>query len=254
MKRKQLALPREFYEKSKEFDKETKHQVQDAIFDHFFDGVPIEYDKYPDTVRIALACLLPDLRRLQTQFENGSCEKKLRQNTQGLLCPKNGSQIKPNEANGSQRGASILNSNNIYNNINSQINSNQSNSKNETTPNNTCCDGGNLESDIKKREFFAEVLKQQLERIQELDPQTHQKMLALVQNVAAATVPFKIKNTLVLPEQVLEQYLDFFRRDSNVEIAEQLNQVIARTDTVQTNNRKKYLVSALYNEARINLT
>ena len=248
MKRKQLALPREFYDKSKEFDTETKHTVQDVVFSHFFDGTPIEYENYPDTVRIALACLLPDLRRIQTQFENGSCEKKSRQNSQGFLCPHDGSQMKPNEANESQNDSSILYSNNIYNNINSQINSNQSNSKNETTQSSI------EKSDKQKREFFAEVLEQQLLRIQEQDSQTYQKMLAIVQTVAAATQPYKIKDELVLPERVLELYIDFFRTDSEQKIVEQLRDTIARTEAVQTSNRKKYLVATLYNEAKNNVT
>ena len=97
------------------------------------------------------------------------------------------------------------------------------------------------------------MLEQQLERIKEIDSQVHQKILQVVHTVASSCEAFAIKNENVLPETVLEQFVDFFRTENEIEIAERFNQIISRVEQIKTSNKKKYLISTLYNESKNNL-
>lgn len=244
-KRKQLTLPRaEFYEPIKHLEPDVKHAVLDIIFDFFFEDKGIFYPNLDPSVRSAVACLMPNLRRVQAQFDNGKSEKKSRQNSQGLLCPLESSQAEPNKAKQIKVESSFLN-NNIYNNIyNNQIISNQEekNKKEELA-----------QSDPDKKEWFADAVLQQLERIKEVDEQVNQKMQQIVHVIAQRNEPYKIKNELIMPETVLEQFLEFFRTDDIQLIIERFNNIISRTREIKTTNRLNYLVVSLFNESKFNL-
>lgn len=135
MKRQTVTLPRkEFYDKVKDLRPEIKNQVINAILDLFFEEQQIDYNNFEESAQIALALITPDLRRVQSQFDNSRLQKKSKQNSQGLLCPNEAVQNSPNLTNNSQEDSSILN-NNIYNIYNNKS-INQSNQENKTTPNN----------------------------------------------------------------------------------------------------------------------
>ncbi|MBQ8211237.1 MAG: hypothetical protein IJZ27_01745, partial [Treponema sp.] len=103
MKRQTVTLPkREFYDKVKDLKPEIKNHVIGAILDLFFEEKPIEYENLPENVGLVLACIVPDLRRVQTQFNNGKVQKNSEQTSQGLFCPFEPSQLKPIEAKQSQ--------------------------------------------------------------------------------------------------------------------------------------------------------
>lgn len=247
MKRQTVTLPRrEFYDKIKDLKPEIKTPVINAILDLFFEEKPINYSEYSETVSVALACLVPDLRRVQAVYDNGKCEKKSTTKSEGLFCPFEPSEKKLTEATASKTDSSILN-NNIYNNIyNNKIISNQSSEKNKTTPSNK----SELCSDQEKREFYAEAVLLQLKRIQMQDPAICDKMSQLVKKLSNKSEAITIKNELVLPEQILEQYLEFFRTPDDSAILERISEVMSRVSAIKTSNKAKYLVISLYNEAK----
>ena len=78
-KRQSVTLPRkEFYDKVKNLKPEIKNRVIDVILDLFFEEKSIEYENLPENVGLVLACIVPDLKRIQTQYENGKSKKKKR--------------------------------------------------------------------------------------------------------------------------------------------------------------------------------
>lgn len=255
MKRQTVTLTRRFLDLTTELNESDRLIVYDKILKHLFNEIPIETKDDSDAARITIACLAPELRNAQVRFDNGKIAKKSRQITQGAVCPFDESKLKASNKqvtskNGEDDSSLYNNSNNIYNIYNNHIISNQEKNKKEelTQPE---CQGE--ESNQEKREWFAEVLEQQLERIKEIDSQVHQKMLQVVHAVANESEPYKIKNELVLPETVLEKFVDFFRTENEIEIAERFNQIISRVEQIKTTNKKKYLISSLYNEVKNNL-
>lgn len=255
MKRQTVTLTRRFLDLTNELNESDRLIVYDKILKHLFNEIPIETKDDSDAARITIACLAPELRNAQVRFDNGKIAKKSRQTTQGAVCPFEESKLQANNKqvtskNGSDDSSLYNNSNNIYNIYNNQITSNQEKNKKEELTQPEC----QVEkSNQEKRKWFAEVLEQQLERIKEIDEQVHQKMQQVVHAVANESEPYKIKNELVLPETVLEQYLDFFRTENELNIIERLNETIARVEQIKTSNRKRYMIVSLYNEAKNNL-
>ncbi len=75
-KRATLTLPYEFYETIKYLPKDVRGDIWDIILEYFFDDEPIDYTKYSEQTRTAIACMMPDLRKMQVPYENGSCNCK----------------------------------------------------------------------------------------------------------------------------------------------------------------------------------
>lgn len=90
--------------------------VYDALIGEFLLGKHIDFSQYPDTAKTALYCLKPQLKKLQSQFNNGRKNKPIK--TTASLCPFDDSQTKPSKANSARTRACHLdkiNINNIYN-------------------------------------------------------------------------------------------------------------------------------------------
>lgn len=236
-KRNTLTISRQFFEITKGLKPEIKHAVQDAIFDLFFDNVPINYDALDESTKVALCCLLPDLRKMQQKFDAGITQKNYIECQRGYsvhLDEANRSVLNRNEAQGSAGDSSILN-NNIYNNIyNTSINqSSQS-----------------IKSDAGKRKFYTEVLEEHLKTIEELEPQTHKRALNLVKQLGEQTSAFTIHNQQIMPEDILERYVDIFRTTNIAQILARLQNVFAGVDGASgVKNKFKYTVAAMFSEA-----
>lgn len=247
MKRQTVTLTRRFLELTAELSESDRLIVYDKILTHLFNEIPIDTKDESDAVRVTIACLAPELRIAQVRFDNGKISKKLKQISQGEVCHFEGSKPQASDKQATSKNgisdSSFLN-NNIYNNIyNNHIISDQEKNKKEEL----------AQSDPNKREWFADAVLQQLERIKEVDGQVHQKMQQVVHAVAQASEPYNIRNGSVLPETVLEQYLEFFRTDDLQLIVDRLGQTIARVAQAKTNNRNNYLIASLYQEAKNNL-
>lgn len=247
MTRRQVTLPKkEFYDKVKGLKPEIKTPVINAILDLLFEEKQINYDELSDAVTVALACIVPDLRRVQSQFDNGKLSKNSQETAKGLFCPNENTQIQPTPPKFSQAGSSILN-NNIYNNIyNTSINQSNQSVKNTTTDNNEKIE----ESNADKRQFYTEVLEEHLKTIEELEPQTHKRALNLVKQLGKQTSAFTIHNQQMMPEDILERYVDIFRTANTSEILSRLQNVFAGVDAAPSiKNKFRYTVSAMFSEA-----
>ena len=111
MKRQSVTLTRRFLDLATELNNQDRLTCYDKIFNHLFNEIPIETKGESDALRITLACLGPELRKAQAQYENGIISKKLSTNTKGFLCHFDGSQQQAN--NKPEKGP---NDNIIYNN------------------------------------------------------------------------------------------------------------------------------------------
>lgn len=258
MKRKTLTLPREFFEKVNNLTEQTKHEVIDAIFDLFFNEKQIQYENFNEMTRTALACLVPDLRRIQTQFDNGKIEKKSNASSQGFFCPSEDSQFQPNPANSSQADSSIFNNNiynknNIYNN--NQIISNQS--KNKTTPDTVVqiSEQEKIKSNPEKRKAYAQMIINQINLLQNDDragvPEVCllDRLSRLVQKISDRENYYEIRKEKLLPEEILVEILNIFRTSNPFEVFEHIQSVFARIDNIDStkiNNIHNYTVAAFY--------
>lgn len=239
-KRKQLTLSRsEFYEPLKHLEPDVKHAVIDIILDFFFEDKGICYYNLEPSVRSALACLMPALRRVQTQFDNGKSEKKSRQNSQGLLCPLETSQNMPNLANEKISDSSILNiSNNIYNIYNKQtLNEQQAEAQ-------------------KKEKLYAELHEkiQQLKNEPGIRPDYAPIIRTedLITRLALETEPQIVNKQPMTISDIFARYLKVFEHKPR-EVIRNLERIFNFLDTAcnekNITNSYKYLVAIFYNQS-----
>ena len=239
-KRKQLTLPRaEFYEPLKHLEPEVKHAVLDIILDFFFEDKGICYYNLDSPVRTALACLMPSLRRVQAQFDNGKSEKKSRQNSQGLLCPLESSQNEPNLAKKKNSDSSILNNNNINNNINKQTKNKQQSG-----------------DELLKGKLHAELREkiQQLKNAPGIRPDYAPIVRAedLIARLARETEPQIVNKQPMTVSEIFARYLKAFEHEPR-EVIRNLEQIFNFLDAAccekKISNSYKYLVALFYNQA-----
>ena len=256
MKRQTVTLPRkEFYDKVKDLRPEIKNQVINAILDLFFEERQINYSEYEESAQIALALIAPDLRRVQSQFDNSRLQKKSKQNSQGLFCPNGAVQNSPNLTNNSQDDSSILN-NNIYNIYNNKS-INQSNQENKTTPNNK--EKPTYTPNPEAMRFYIESLEYQINETLAKSveneileaPTLLGRMRELINSLSKEKHLLKINNEYLEPEKVIHEYLTIFSTLNTNLIIHRLQTVFDKVDNLPNiNNKYKYLATAMYNEAR----
>ena len=73
----------------------------DGIFNHFLKGENLPHNNISETLELAFAYMAPQLRVLQSKFNNGT-QKKSIQETKASLCPNGISESKRTEAEGSE--------------------------------------------------------------------------------------------------------------------------------------------------------
>lgn len=244
IKRKTLTLPRaEFFEPLKHLEPEIKHSVLDAILDFFFEDKSICYSDYDSPTRTALACIMPGLRRVQAQFDNGKSEKKLKQNTQGLFCPFEESQIEPNQANRNLADSSILYNNIINNNmINKQTINKQQLSADE----------------MRKTEVYSK-LRREIEKLK-TNPCTSEQRATIIRvedlitRLALEIEPQIVNRQPVAVADILERYLQAFNHEPQTTL-KNLERIFSLLDEAciekKITNSYKYLIALFYNQALI---
>lgn len=251
MKRQSVTLTRRFLSLTAELNDQDRLTCYDKIFQHLFNEIPIETKGESDALRITLACLGPELRKAQSQFKNGSVSKKLPNNSQGFFCHFDGSQQQANNKPTASQPSLYYNSNIINNNY-----------KNQSIPihkNEDCAGEQSLsvsqgeiceqkKSNQEEREFYASVLKNNIERLANITLQS--KVDTLVERIAATETAFRIKKEEVLPEKVLCKMVDIFRTDDINKIESRLASVFHDLlNREKVTDKFKYLVSSMYREA-----
>lgn len=240
-KRKQLTLPRaEFYEPLKHLEPEVKHAVLDIILDFFFEDKGICYYNLDSPVRTALACLMPSLRRVQAQYDNGKSEKKSKQFSQGLLCPLEPSQNEPNSARKKNSDSSILNiNNNINNNINKQTKNKQQSADEQLK--------GKLHAELREK-------IQQLKNEPGIRPDYAPIVRAedLITRLAFETEPQIVNKQPMTVSEIFARYLKAFEHKPR-EVIRNLERIFNFLDEAcsekKISNSYKYLVALFYNQA-----
>lgn len=102
------TFPKEVYIIGSQLDSRDRLMFYDTIFKHFFKGEEIVLEDMSDMLRLAIVCVTPQIRCIQTKFENGTAQKKFKKETQGFLCPNEKSEMKRNEANESEKSAESI--------------------------------------------------------------------------------------------------------------------------------------------------
>lgn len=240
-KRNQLTLPRaEFYEPLRHLEPAVRYSVFDAILDFFFEDKILCYGDYDTPTRTALACMMPGLRKVQSQFDNGKTEKKLRKNTQGLLCPLETSQTKPIQAKGD---SSIIYNNKIDNNIyNKQTKNNQQPSADE----------------LRIEKAHEELLKK-IDQLKSSPSATDKRATIiraeeLISRLALECEPQTINRQPMAVADVLERYQKAFEHEPEKTI-HNLERIFNMFDEAcfetKITNTYKYLVALFYNQALV---
>lgn len=236
MKRQSVTLIRRFLDLTTELNNQDRLTVYDKILNHLFNEIPIETKGESDAVRVTLACLAPELRKAQAQYENGIISKKLATNSQGLLRPHDGSQ--PQANNKPEKGP---NDNVIYNNKNMFLPINQSNHQSSKTQNYTfdAITNGSIEA-------YAHALEQILKQLQPINAMVSLR-IAETLNKLVKSKSIKIKGEEVESVNVLKQIYENIRQVEAKELADVLQQMFDDIDTRKTSNKTKYEIISLYN-------
>lgn len=239
-KRNQLTLPRaEFYEPLRHLDPAVRHSVLDAILDFFFEDKSFCYGDYDTPTRTALACMMPGLRKVQSQFDNGKTEKKLRKNTQGLLCPLETSQTKPNQT----KGDSSI----IYNKINNNI-------YNKQTINKQQASADKLRIEKAYEELLKKIGQLKSNPITIDNCATIIRTEELISRLALECEPQTINRQPMAVADVLERYQKVFDHEPRKTI-QNLERIFNMFDKAcfetKITNTYKYLVALFYNQALV---
>lgn len=233
-KRKTLTLPVDLNDKLKRLGDETFVKVMRTIFAVFFEGKIIHYEDYDEITQTALACIMPDLRRIQTQFDNGRCEKNRAKTIKGGVCPFEASQTQPNSAN---YEPSIYN--NIYN-----INNNKNNK--QTITNSRPADAVSVISNQIQTRLLA------LESNSEAEQQTVTRFGELVSRIAREPNPLAINSEALAPEQILMRFEQIFERKP-AQTIDKLTHIFQMLDEAcqerKITNTYRYSVALFYNQA-----
>lgn len=239
-KRRTVTISAELNDKLKHLSDSTFTPVMRAILAVFFDGKKINYSDYNEETQVALACILPDLRRVQSQFDNGKREKNQAKSTKGVVCPVEPSQIQPNLA---KPEPSIYN--NIYN-INNNINNKQ------TITNNNRQSGFDKEIYTKLETELGRLQTSSAATRGELQKELVNRFSELAYRVWLERKPLTINGTQLAPAQVLERYMHIFEPNPEQTIRK-LMRIFHMFDTACTEraitNTFKYAVSLFYNQA-----
>ena len=251
MKRQKVTFTRRFLDLTSELNNQDRLNCYDKLFKHLFNGEPIKMKEESEALKIALACLGPELRKAQAQYENGIISKKLSTNTKGLLCQFDGSQQQANNKPTASQPSPFYNSNIINNNYKNQSIPIQKNEDCAGEQSSSVSQGEICEqkkSNQEEREFYASVLKNNIERLENITLQS--KMETLVERIAATETAFRIKKEEVLPEKVLCKMVDIFRTDDINKIESRLASVFHDLlNREKVTDKFKYLVSSMYREA-----
>lgn len=136
MQRKTVTISRELFQELKEFSFETRSKLWFYLLDNLFDGKNSTSEEIPEDIKDAYVGLKYEFNRMQKQFTNGkknanSAQKNSKQNSRGLFCPLDESQLDPTRPNLTQNEPSSANDINVnYNISNTKNNYNKLNKNN----------------------------------------------------------------------------------------------------------------------------
>ena len=235
MTRQSVTLSRRFLELAGELNDKDRLTCYDKILNHLFNEIPIKTQGESDALRITLACLGPELRKAQTQYENGIISKKLSTNTKGFLCHFDGSQQQANS-----KPEKSPNDYNIYNNKNILYTNNQSNHQHDKTQDVSfdAITNGNVE-------MYAHALEKILKQIQTINAMVSLRTAETLSKIVKSE-SIKIKKEEYAPAQVLKQIYETIRQIEPGGLAELLQELFNDIDARKVTNKTKYEIMSLF--------
>lgn len=235
MKRQKVTLTRRFLDLTSELNNQDRLNCYDKLFKHLFNGEPIKMKEESEALKIALACLGPELRKAQAQYENGIISKKLSTNTKGLLCQFDGSQQRADN-----KPEKCPNDNIIYNNKNILYTNNQSNHQHGKMQDVSfdAITNGNVE-------VYAHALEKILKQIQSINAMVSLRTAETLSKIVKSE-SIKIKKEEYAPAQVLKQIYETIRQIEPGELAELLQELFNDIDARKVTNKTKYEIMSLF--------
>lgn len=255
MTRKTLTLKPEHVLGIKDLHPADRLLVYDTLINGFLLGYKIDYSNYPDTAKTALVLLMPQLRKLQTQHENGL--KNKRRTKTGLLCPNDDTQNKPNTTTATHAHAynNIPNLNKSFNN--KYISNNQLTNNKYAQPcgeieknNNVTAENEPLSDEV---QFYLDQVTERAEPLMQTEPKAANKLIEVAKYVTRVK-NIKIQGQWMTAAEVLCKYVNIFRTPEPAsKIASDLSiffdSVASNIAKHEVKNASAYLAAALYLKA-----
>ena len=228
-KRKTLTMTYELFEAvSKVKSPEERLQIYEIMFNHFFKNKPIDHSKIEsETVSSILAFMMPDIRKIQSKYDNRIGKKSTKNNASLFLC--NQKVIEQQQPTTAFSTSDYYNIYNIINNIYLIINQSVSNSKNN-----------NSYINITNKDIMTKSL-------QEISQEnaTHYEALVNVINEVASKEKIKINGVWVERATALDTIAGLLVSQEGVQQLSLKIDEVAQTQGLK--NKLGYLTSALYN-------
>jgi len=230
--RKTLTLSQEIYFIGNALSSNSRHVFYEGIINHFLGGTALpNTQELSDDLRVAYACVLPQIRAMQSKYENGSIQKNHIGQTKATLCPSDRSENKRTEANGSESHINIYPFPKLINILNKYIsttNQSPAHARGESTKQNS---GAPAEAVLTK--------------LQSSNQELYIFLYKILEKIEESEM-IKISGAPVSNKKVMQAVLKHF---NNPDIETVLKHAQEEARTHNANDEHKYAISVLYNLA-----
>ena len=203
----------------------------DTIINHFLAGETMPTgENVPSELRVAFAGALPQLRAMESKYDNGTVEKKFTGRTKATLCPSGGSEIKRNKANVSEPYNNIYPFPNLIYIFNKYITTNQSTAH-------TC------EKTFKQT--IVASAEEVLSKLRRENQQLYQYFYTIIQTIDKSGA-VNIYGTPVPSSKIIQTILELVQ---NPNFQTVLNSARNKSSEANVRDSIKYSITYLYNQA-----
>ena len=212
-------------------DDQERLTCYDTIFKALFTNSPVKMSALSETVQLAVSCLMPELRKIQSKYTNGKTVKKQNLSSVFLSCEQNGSEAKQNEAKKIESFSPDYNNNNnsINNNIYNILISSSSNIFNKTT------------------NYTSNALAETLNQFANTAPGEFKKFCKTIKLLNQNEM-VKINGVFKNSKEVIESIAELLLNPSGLEqIKLQYAELEKKSSEIK--NKSKYEISAIFNLA-----
>ena len=205
----------------------------ETLINHFLAGAKLPaYDEVSDELRVAFACAVPQIRAMQSKYDNGTAEKITIVKTKASLCPSETSETKRTGAEQSDSYINNIPFPKILNIIYKYINTNQSSAGAHAYTRD--------ETNKKTSRATAEAALAQLESENQ---SLLQFFYQIIQKVDSDKT-IKINGAIVPSATIMQAMLDLTQQPSFIQVLESAQ---AEADSPNVRDKLKYAISVLYN-------
>ncbi len=201
------------------------------LIKHFLYEQPIKLEELSDTLKVAVLGTLPKIRAMQAKFTNGTVAKNFNEKTKAPLCPVDRSEIKQNEASGSET---------IYNNY--PLNNNYNILKKYIMIDQSPAHARGANSDKTTNAPVVEALNQLQSK-----PKLYNFLTKIIETIDRPA-PVKINGAVVDKSAIAKELVYLLsRQDLEIQLENAVQEV---NNTAGIRDKIKYLLAMLFNLAR----